>query len=277
MKQIGSIAIKFLYTKSGIMYYRVLVTRGQKKKRLIIPRYDPLLGWIEIFGFPPQHEWCMFDWIGLGRLKPFTKTAMFSVGGRSGKETVTFNTDIKNKSHFITLTRTLKNERESFYWFEDYSNVPRSIVNHGYFSHREGIYQYEAEKKILNSKQPSLENNKQQKYYDMITKEKQRKPDIVIIKNFAAKGKVPPLYSDMFLFNAPHMRNTKGWILELGYLRKTGGKLERAHGNWYKLFELGKKCFVIEEECGPFRVEKINGVSTKIKDTYTKKLYTHTL
>ena len=272
MKQIGYIDKRFHHIEGDVAYYALSVEIGRIKRRLLIPRYHSSFGEIETFGLPPQQEWVVLD-----SIKPFRKNATLKIDGKKVKESIFFNTDRKNKMHYIRLTRTHGKSVETFDWFEDYSTFPL-IINEGFFSSERGVYHYRSEKHILSQvKKQKITRPSHKHFFEKTIARVQARPDICVIKNFKARGALPPLFSSMYPLKGHDFSNVVGTCFELGYLRKTGGKLERAHGNWYKLFEIGKKHFVIEEECGPFRVEKIKGVPTKIKDTYTKKLYSYTL
>lgn len=269
MKQIGRLDKQFYHIKDNVAYYAITVTVGRAKRKLLIPRYHRALGWIESFGLPPQHEWVVLD-----SIKPFQHTAMLHINNRKMHEHITFNTDPKAGFHYIKLVRKYAKDTELFSWFEDYTKAPSSIKSEGIFSHKRGIYRYTMNKRVIVLvRAEKLLKRSHKHFLKKITARFNARPDICVIKDFEARGAPPPLFSDMFPMRNTGFSDISGSVCEFGYLRKTGSKLEQSHGDWYKLFEIDHRQFVIEERCGTFRFEKIHGKTTTIVDRYQKRLY----
>lgn len=268
MKQIGEINIKFKNADCGVHYYDVLVRIGEKERRIVLPRYDIMLGWIEIFGFPPQHEWVV-----LADIKSFSKKATLLIDGEHISEKVDFNLNKKEGVHEIITTREIGTLKEVFTWIEDYTDAPKLIKNSGVFKHNDGTYAYVAEKSIVALEDLERVHKKQKNFVEDIIST-HGKPDVLWQKTFTAKGTLPHLFYKMFpIEDSVDLSDMQGSIIEVGYLEKSGEDIDRVHGNWYKLLTIGAERFFIEEgNYAPATIE-IDGKKQHIKGTYTKKLF----
>ena len=268
---LAKLDLRFKEIRNGIQYYQVDLDIQGKKREIIMPRYHTFLGWIEVFGLPPQHEWCV-----LKAIKPFEKQAMLMIEGRSIDESVKFNTDPVSKLHSIVVSRKVGEQTETFHWFEDYSRAPGEIIDHGTFSHQNGIYTYAAKKRGFQwSEDLTLPDAKQQEFLRKIVAE-HGAPDAVWLKTFEAKGSLPSLFYQMFpITNLVDLSKVSGWVCELGYMNKEGDEVDKVHGDWYKLLKLNDKFFFIKEGNYTSCEAEIKGKPTRIKNTYSKELHTY--
>lgn len=268
MKQIGEMDMKFKKGNRDIHYYDVAINIGGNRKKIVLPRYHIMLGWVEVFGFPPQQEWVV-----LADIKPFTKKAMLSVNSEDIKEKVDFNLNKKEGFHEIITTRELGDLKEIFTWTEDYTNAPESIKDAGKFVHNDGVYKYTVEKNLITKNNFKYLTKKQKTFVGDITN-KHGEPDAIWRKVFKARGVIPSLFYKMFpIVDNIDLTNIKGSIVEVGYLEKEGEGVDRAHGDWYKLIELNDQDFFIEEKNYSSLTIKIGGKKQTVKGTYSKKLY----
>lgn len=266
MKPLGEIYKSFDRQEGRVSYYKTVVSWNGKKKTLELPRHDPALGWIEIFGFPPQHEWVV-----LNSFEPFKSKATLKIDGKSIEETMSYIPRTDKKEHYIKVERKNGTEKEIFEWTENYSENPK-IIDTGIFTHKKGKYSYKTEKNILNPKNLSTLSAVEIKYYEDKKKEL-GEPSLIITKDCVASGAPPPIFSEMFFVNKSDVVDCRVRLLELGYLGKEESDLEKAHGDWYKLVDFNSDLFEIQEKCGAFRKEIVDGKPIQIKDSYTKTIY----
>jgi len=277
MEKIGELLMEFKKVENEILYYDVKVLINKKETKIVLPRYHPFLGWIEIFGFPPQHEWCV-----LKRLKPFKKEAKLKINGKTFKEKLIFNSDFKNRMHSIITLRKNDEEFEYFHWFEDFSKAPKKIKGIGIFAHNNGIYRYWYLKKGI---EPNKENKKISKFLKEnklpstvmkeVTKifEYKGNPSSIWIQKYKAKGALPPIYYKMFPLRELNLKDCKGKTIQLGYLNKEGYEIDKVHGEWYKFIILNHKTFFIKEGSWSSKEIKVNDKKERIKNTYKKELF----
>ena len=260
--------MKFKEVVDGVYYYDVCVSIKNKKSHVVLPRYHIFLGWIEIFGFPPQHEWVV-----LSDIKPFSKKAIISIDGKDISEQIDFNLNKKEGFHDILITRESDNEKEKFKWSEDYSKAPILIKDIGVFKHSGGIYEYTEDKVLIENIDSENLNDTQRKFIKDIT-DKYGKPSAIWLKSFKGGGNPPSIFYKIFpIHEIVDLSDVKGSIVELGYMSKGKEEIDRAHGNWHKLFDVNGKAFYIKEgDYKPATVE-VNGILEHIKGEYNKKLY----
>ncbi len=265
MREIGKLEMKLKEVKKGVGYYNVRVEVLGKKVKFLLPRYHPFLGWIEIFGLPPQHEWCV-----LKQLEPMRERAILEVGNKRYEESLNFQPYPEGEMNFISIFRKEIGGKtfEHFHWVEDYSGAPKEVIEHGLFQHDDGIYVYTLEKGVVKEVKGKL----QKEFVDQVVKEHGETSQIWL-KKFGCMGKVPPVYYQLFptleVLSKRELERCKGWGLEIGYLVKEGEELDKVHGNWYKLFKIGDKLFYVEESS--YGSRKVDGVLWK--NTYCERLY----
>lgn len=267
MKKLGTIDISFKELKDDIYYYNLSVTVGAETKKITLPRYDVFLGWIEIFGLPPQNEWVV-----LADLADFTKSATLTIGGVDISETVVYKKDTVSKNHQIKTTRTGNGREEICSWTQDYTEAPHNIISKIIFEHAEGIYTANWKTAVLDDAS-SLTPDEVAFYQKTIAL--RGVPDLIIKKTFAAHGSIPPLYYSLFpITEIVNLSDTTGSLLELGYLKKDSEhRVDQVHGDWFKRFDNGEQVLrIIESNYSSCTVE-VAGVNTCIKDTYRKELY----
>ncbi|RLJ02835.1 MAG: hypothetical protein DRP11_02535 [Candidatus Aenigmatarchaeota archaeon] len=274
MKRIGTLDMKLEKVEEGILYYRTDISISGRKTSALLPRYHPFLGWIEMFGFPPQHRWLV-----LKSMKPFERSAKLVVNGEKFDEAIRFNTSPLTREHLISVHRENRDMFEDFHFYENYSNVPEEVIARGYFSHSDGIYTYLSresgfDSERLNLQEPPLDLIEAQEHFIETMIGKYGEPDSIWLKEFSASGVKPPLYYRIFpaddLFE---VEAANGWILELGYLNKEGDEIDRIHGEWHKLMSVNQKLFYVKEGGWKSKNVEINGENVRVKDRYNKELF----
>lgn len=263
----GLLEMSFRAKKNDIFYYDVLIHFGKKKVKFILPRYQPMVGWIEVFGLPPQNEWVFLD----NERKAWQKTASFDFEINDKKfkmkEMLEVFPDIANKRRSLELTRTMSKETESQSYQEDWSEMDakNTITKRSVFRHSEGHY-FIDETVIFN---PPIETlSSEQKNFVATIKKEHGDPSLGIwLKRSTMSGKYPPMYSKLFPFWGKDILEAK-YVesIELGY------EVAQAHGDWYKLFEIAGKTFEIMEDNYTEREELYKNKKTKIKNTYRKRI-----
>lgn len=267
MEKLGTIDISFKEHRDGVYYYNVSIAINQETKNIVLPRYDPFLGWIEIFGLPPQNEWVV-----LGDLPDFTKSATLTVDGVNILETVKYKHDRNGKTHCLETTRASDSADESCTWTQDYSDAPDSILSRTTFTHPKGNYEASWKTAVLTD--ASTLTPAELDFYEQVTVTRGT-PDLIIKKTFAAKGTPPPLYYSLFpISGTVELADISGSLIELGYLKKDSPhEIDQVHGDWFKRFDIGDQVFHIIESNYSSRALEVDGVETRIKDKYRKKLY----
>lgn len=267
MKKLGVIDISFKELQDGIYYYDVSVTIGPETRTVVLPRYDVFLGWIEIFGLPPQNEWVI-----LSDLSDFTKSATLTVDGVTILETIHYKKDIQGKTHRLDTIRSCGDTTETCAWTQDYTNAPHRILNHTTFNHPGGSYDATWETAVLND--TSTLTEAELDFYQKITAERSA-PDVIIKKTFTAKGVPPPLYYNLFpIHEIVDLTEISGSLVELGYLKKNSPHtVDQVHGDWFKRFDNGEQVLYITESNYSSCPIMVNGKILHIKDTYHKELF----
>jgi len=266
MKKIGNIDISFRDYVAGIYYYNVNITVGDQCRSVILPRYDTFLGWIEVFGLPPQNEWVVLD-----TMNHFTKSAVLTIDNKEIDESIKYVPS--ENTHTIQTTRRYKDVEEISTWTQDYSNAPESILSKIVFVHSEGEYQSDWETAVLSNKE-SLTSAELSFVAEI--ENKYGIPDVLIKKTFTSSGVLPPLYYEMFpIQELINLNQSSGSVIELGYLKKESShKIDNLHGDWYKKFNFGEKEFYINESKYTSCDYKTSSGVERIKDTYRKELFT---
>ncbi len=263
----GTLEITFKNQKEDIFYYDVSVNFGKKKVKFILPRYHPMVGWIEVFGLPPQNEWVFLD----NERKSWRKTTpfYFQVNDKKFKmkETLQVFPDFKNERRSLELIRIMGGKTETQWYEEDWSKMAteNKMTKRSVFKHLEGHY-FVDEEIFFN---PSIETlNLEQKNFVGAVKKKHGDPTLGIwLKRSAMSGQYPPMYSQLFPFWSKDILEAK-YVesIELGY------EISQAHGDWYKIFEIAGKIYEIEEDNYTEREELYKGRKVNIKNTYRKKI-----
>lgn len=268
MKKIGQIEISFKEYLNGVYYYDIEVMVNDIKTTIVLPRYHTFLGWIEVFGLPPQNEWVV-----LSDLADFEKTGVMKINNKEIIETVLYSK--RDKTHTIKTTRQSGDEKETCIWKQDFSGAPESILSEMEFDHKGGKYKIESKTEILASME-SLSTKEAAFASGVIQKNGQQ--DVLIKKSFNAVGEIPEIYYSLFpIQDFLNLTNTSGTIIELGYLRtESPHKVDKVHGDWYKRFYFGDKQFFIQESnYSSCTIETEQGPE-QIKNTYKKELFVST-
>ncbi len=263
----GVLDITFKNSKGDVFYYDVSINFSRNKVKFTLPRYHPMVGWIEIFGLPPQNEWVFLD----NEQKAWHKTTPFNfeVNGMKFKmkETLEVFPDLVNNRRSLELRRTIGKEIETQWYEEDWSKMSSEnrITKRSVFKHSGGHY-FVDEEMFFN---PTLEMlNKKQKSFVENIKKKHGNPSMGIwLKRSKMSGSYPPIYSQLFPFWKKNILNAKCVeSVELGY------EITQAHGDWYKIIEIAGKVYEIEEDNYTERDEIYKNKKVSIKNTYRKKI-----
>lgn len=265
MKQLGSIDISFKNYADGIYYYDVLIQIGENKRVVILPRYDAFLGWIEVFGLPPQNEWCVLD-----DFDDFSKEAILVIDSKEIKESVRYIAG--DNTHTIQTDRQIGNVIEKSTWQQDYRNAPDSMTSEVIFEHVDGKYETKWGTKIL------TENSSLTSAEQLFVANRESvcgKPDLLIKKTFSTSGVLPSIYYSLFpIEGLIDLKQTSGSVVEMGYLRNDSPhKVDRVHGDWYKRFDFGDKVFYVNETNYSSCDQETDQGTERIKDTYRKELF----
>lgn len=263
----GILDITFKNKKGDIFYYDVSIHFGKKKVKFTLPRYHPMVGWIEVFGLPPQNEWVFLG----NEKKSWRKTApfYFQVNDKKFKmkEVLEVFPDFINNRRSLELTRIIGKEVETQWYEEDWSKMAteNKMTKRSVFKHSGGHY-FVDEEIFFN---PSIEIlNPKQKSFVESTKKKHGNPSMGIwLKRSKMSGSYPPMYSQLFPFWNKNILSAK-YVesIELGY------EIAQAHGDWYKIFEIAGKVYEIEEDNYSEREETYKSKKVSIKNTYRKKI-----
>ena len=264
----GFLHIKFRNIKKDTFYYDVKVSYNDKVVEFLMPRYDAMVGWIEVFGLPPQNEWVFLD----NQSKPWAKDSILYLGNHKIignlkiKETLKVYPNFDNSWRKIEFNRQHGKLFENQTCIEDWSEFKDNnyIKKYMVFDHSNGQYfvtlheYFSPLEKIL---------TKEQKDYIKEIKNERGKPTLGIwLKKFECHGEELPIYKMLFPFWGKDISQSSGTILEIGY------KIDKEHGDWYKLFNIGKKSFEIQEYGFTKKKVKYQGKFIEIKNTYTKKI-----
>lgn len=250
--------------EGDIFYYHVDIDYKSEHVKIRLPRYAPMVGWIEVFGLPPQNEWVVLD--STEKLK---KKGVLTIKqkGRAFKinETINITTDSKACWRVIRLERSSGKVFENQLCVEDWSCLQdqRAIKKYLFFEHSKGTYFVTLE--CIKNPKLNILSVKERRYLDTIQKER-GKSNEVWLKKFSANGVPPPLYYKIFPFWKNNWKRGDGRALEIGYEK------EMSHGDWYKLFTLGTQHFEIKEDGWGSRRVTCQGKQIRIKDTYRKSI-----
>ncbi|MEM9337072.1 MAG: hypothetical protein AAGA35_04425 [Patescibacteria group bacterium] len=267
MKKVGDIAIRFKEYKDGIYYSDVQVDILGQQKNICLPRYHQFLGWIEIFGLPPQQEWVVLD-----TLPNFSKAAELFIDGEKFTETMEYEHQLEKKQHHITLTRTNGSTQEEATWIQNYQEAPDNIQSTVTFEGADGNYITSWTTNVI-SDETTLTNT-ETNFLNRFSSNS-RKPDVLIRKDFTAEGVVPDLYYQLFpIDNMLSLEQIDGSIFEVGFLQKDSKhKIDTLHGDWFKLFSAHGKTFEIHEHGYSSKEIEVEGERKIVKDTYRKELF----
>lgn len=267
MKKRGTIDISFNRYQDGVYYYEVNVTIDDRTIEILLPRHHTFLGWIEIFGLPPQQEWVVLE-----DLPDFTKTGALRIDGNEGTESLRYTHNKDRSLHSLEIIRRLGRQEEVVVWQQDYQNAPEVITNTSQFTSEKGVYTSEWQTKVIDMPETLVKTERD--FYDQVVITS-GVPDILIQKTFVGHGIVPELYYQMFpLANIIDVRDVTGSVCELGYLQKDSQhKVDRVHGDWHKLFTINDRQFVVKESNYSSRTIGTEAGEERIKDTYRKELF----
>lgn len=270
MKQIGQIDFAFDQFVDGIYYYDIVIRVGDTTKRIKLPRYHVLVGWIEIFGLLPQHEWVI-----LADVPAFSKSATLEVEDLSVAEHVQYTPDPTAATHHIVTTRETADEKEVCDWQQQYDTPATGLRNSCTFSHSQGDYEVRWLTEIATNCTTPYTLDQRESSFIQETIQAHGTPNIIIRKPFFGKGQTPPIYYTIFpISGLIDLANCHGSMLEIGYLHTDGEHpVDQTHGEWYKLLTVNDQTFCIVESNFSSREVTIDGKPEYIKDTYRKTLY----
>lgn len=267
MKQIGIIGISFREYRDGIFYYNLDIEIQNKKKNIILPRYDIFLGWIEIFGLPPQNEWVV-----LRDIENFKKSAVLTVDDEDYNETVTYTHDRDKKKCILETERSSGEMSEQCVWSQTYKNAPHEILNQTSFRHSGGVYTTKWTTSVLGNTELLSKNE-----VSFVTShiEDRGKPDVLIKKKLSAAGLIPPLYYTLFpVEGLLRLDKVEGTMVEVGYLnKKSEFEIDTVHGDWFKRFDAGGHVLYIIESMYSSCDVAVDNKIVRIKNTYRKELF----
>jgi hypothetical protein len=237
-----------------------------------MPRHHTNLGWIELFGLPPQNEWAVVDPVADG-IEPFQSEAKVTIDGSEYREQLTFHHGLNGLLRYIGLERSGNERSEAFHYTEDARNAPSLIHGQGSFIHSDGEYHYCVIKQVGDTADKVDASDEQRQFIDDCMQQ-HGQPSVMIRKTFSAGGKLPPIYASMLpAHELLDLGAVEGSVLEVGYLYTAGSALARAHGDWYKLYRANEQCFYITEGDFTSRTVETPDGTQEVKDTYRKDLY----
>lgn len=264
MEKIGEMKMTFDCYHDGVFYFDMSIQMNGVTKKIRLPRYHPLFGWIEIFGLPPQHEWVIQE-----KTDPFIKKATLKIDGEKISEQCEYLYDENRKNQTVILTRDNGSDKEVCTWKENYIDAPNKIVTDATFEHADGSYNCTTLKSKV-----AIDNltENEKVFVNDITK-KHGATEVIWKKKFTASGNLPPIYSSMFpTFDNLELDDIEGVLLEVGY-PLINADADGIHGDWYKQIQFGAETFYITE--GGYTSKEVlteNG-PVEIKATYQSKLY----
>jgi len=264
MKQIGTMDIIFDEYKDGIYYFDLIVEVAGVTRHTKLPRYHAMVGWVEVFGLPPQHEWVILE-----DVVPFSKEASLIVDGHTYTETFAYTSNKEDKTHTIVTERSDATSHEKLIWVESYKGAPQVIQHTMTFEHGAGTYICNAEKSLVTKAQLTDEA------LDFVTKtfSEHGQTEHVWKKSFSAQGVLPEIYYGLFpAIEGIDLSNIQGSVVEVGYMAGERGT-DGVHGDWYKRFQLGDQVLYIVEEGYTSQIIETDNGPKNIKSTYHKKLY----
>ncbi len=263
MVKIGDLNIKYSHFNNGIYYYSVHIDVNGVKRQIVLPRYHQMVGWIEVFGLPPQFEWVILETIG-----DFDKEAVLTIDGEEFRESVSYRANESEKQHEFTVTREGVFS-EQVHCVESYRQAPQLVSLKTNFEHQEGAYVCDYKKSLIDIEDVL---DTEQNFVDMILIEN-KIPDHVWRKHFTAFGKIPPVYYHFFpLISGLDVSQCSGSVLELGYQAGEEG-VDAVHGDWHKLLRINDQSFYIKETGYSSREVTTPNGTERIKDTYRKELF----
>jgi hypothetical protein len=273
MEHIGTLSLQYdRHDEGGVAYYNVEASVGDQERHFQMPRHHTSLGWIELFGLPPQNEWAIADPIADG-IEPFRSEAKVTIDGSEYHEQLTFHHGLNGLLRYIGLERSGNERSETFHYTEDARNAPSAIHGQGSFIHSDGEYHYGVIKQVGDTAD-KVDASDEQRQFINDCMQQHGQPSVIIRKTFSAGGKLPPIYASMLpAHELLDLSKVEGTVLELGYLNTQGSQLAKAHGDWHKLYCANEQRFYIEEDSFSSRVVETPSGRQEVKDTYRKQLY----
>jgi len=265
----GYLNFKFSHQEKDVFFYDVDIDYKNKKVKVkfILPRYQPMVGWIEIFGLPPQNEWVILE--DLGKHWQKESNIVLYEGGKEIKieEKIEVFNNYQDNWRIINLERKAGDLFEKQMCWEEWTSSSDIIMHprkRMIFHHSNGVY-YVTVEAFKNPDKKSLSPS-QSAFLENVLEQKGKPTLDVWLKKFSCHGDTLPIYSKLFPFWEDAWNNAEGSLLEIGYEK------EMLHGDWFKLFEAGDKRFEIEEGGWTSREVEWQGRKIRIKNTYEKKI-----
>ncbi len=267
MRKIGIIDISFKEYLEGVYYYNLDIDIQGIKKHISLPRYHTFLGWIEVFGLPPQNEW-----VALKAFDNFTKTGTIVIDGENISEKVTYGYDSVSGVRTVETLREAMGLSEHSVWKQYRTDAVGHTKSEVSFTHSHGEYFVHVDTAVCAG---STVLFKEQQVFVDVCKQERGAPDLVLLKKFSVQGVPPPLYYRIFPpIEMIDLGHGQGSLLEVGYFRKNSTyEVDHVHGDWYKRFDDGKNILKIVESNYTSCDVEIGGKVERIKNTYRKELF----
>lgn len=263
----GCLNLRFSHQEKDTFFYDAKIDYKGKKTKFLLPRYSPMMGWIEIFGLPPQNEWVILDDLGRHWQKESEIILYENEKEIKINEKIEVFNNYKDSWRIIKLDRKVGDLFENQICLEDWSAINKAekcIKKRMVFHHFGGVY-YATVEAIKNPEEKLL-TSAQCAFLNQVKKERGNPTLGVWLKKFSCHGDPLPIYSKLFPFWEDAWNNTEGSLLEIGYEK------EMMHGDWFKLFEARDRRFEIQEGGWTSREVEWQGKKIRIKNTYEKKI-----
>ena len=264
MKPLGSLEKQFSHYKDGVYYYDLTITIGDKVVVATVPRYHQFMGWIEIFGLPPQSEWVI-----LGDVPAFSKRADLVIDGQTWEEEVQYIPTPSKSQHRIEVTRRNETDWEKTVFTETYTEAPEQIKVEVTFTHHDGTYHVLMNKGLVGV--ADLSETELSHYRTLEAEHGQT--DMLWRKTFQAKGELPPVYYHLLPGQAlVDISDCQGSVFEVGYSAGTSD-LDAPHGSWYKHCTVNERTFRVVESDYASEMMMIDSKKEAVKTSYRKQLF----
>ncbi len=264
MKKIGELSMTFAELRDGVYYSDLLITTEGVTRTITLPRYHPLMGWVEIFGLAPQ-----FEWLVLGDVPAFTKTVALHIDANEFTAQVTYTPKPEKQKHHVEVKRWNDELAETCVFTESYAEAPKHIKMQLDCDHDAGTYTCASTKGLV----AVGELHDEEKIFVTETMRTHGETEHIWKKEFVANGSLPPIYYTFFPpISGVDLTNVTGHIVEVGYMAGDTG-VDAVHGTWFKRLVVNDQIFYIfETEYSSKTINTPEGDQV-VKDTYKKELF----